>query len=753
MTHSYPNPNTRVGSHVSGGSTKDSAAKTVLSVKRRLLFILFVILCAFSAIAFRIAHLQFVEGDSLSEQASINQSRSVDISPRRGAILDRNGDELAINTIVETISIVPGTLMSSISRVKSLSPEIVAEDLAYLLNIDADIIYEKMNKETKYEVLKKKAEPEVADTIREYIDAYSLKGLDLTIDSKRFYLNNNLASHVIGFTTEDNQGLTGIEASMEKYIKGTPGMIKGELDARRAEVPLNAENRVAVQDGLNVVLTIDTAIQLFATAALERAIADNDVERGGVIMVMDPRNGDILALVSKPDFNLNDPYAAPAGYIEETWNGRSQAGTDILNQTVWRNKAIMDTYEPGSTFKPFTVAAGLEEGVISPSSQFVCEPITGYYTNPIGCWISGSHGTLDLAHAIMQSCNPALMRISQKVKRDRFYQYIKDFGFYERTGISLPGEGEGIFQQTPRDVDMLVASFGQRFTITPIELITAYCAIANGGNLLKPRLVKELRDDDGNVVTRYEPEVIRKVISKETCDLLRVMLEDVVNEGTGRNAYVGGYRIAGKTGTSQTTEEDRKIASFCAFAPSDNPVISVLIMLDDPKGESYMGGAIAAPVAQKLFEEVLTYLEVERRFSDRDLKEQVQHVVIPDLVGMTIEDAVKELQDIGFEYKLQAGISDTTMQVAVQAPPPSTRVSAKPTVVLYVDETAEPYIVSTPDFRNKTTYEALELARRAGLNIRASGSGIAKGQSTLAGADIEAGTVIDVSFRYTDNIE
>ena len=745
----------KAGAYKAGANTTNAKPiqKTALPVKRRLLFLLTIMLCAFAAIALRIAQIQFIEGNSLSEQASINQSRSVDISPRRGAILDRNGDELAINTIVETISIIPDTLRTSISRVKSLNLDIVADDLAYLLDLDPAFTHEKLNKETKYEVLKRKVEPEIADTIREYIAAYSLKGLDLTIDSKRFYLNDNLASHVIGITTDDNQGLTGIEASMEKFIKGTPGMIKGELDARRAEVPLSAENRVAVQDGLNVVLTIDTAIQFFATSALERAIADNDVTRGGVILIMDPRNGDILAMVSKPDFNLNDPYAAPPGYIEETWNGHSQAGADILNKTVWRNKAIMDTYEPGSTFKPFTVAAGLEEGVISLESQFKCEPITGYYTNPIGCWITGSHGTLDLAHAVMQSCNPALMRISQRVTRDRFYEYIREFGFYERTGIPLPGESVGIFQQNPRDVDMLVASFGQRFTITPIELITAYSALANGGSLMKPRLVKELRDDDGNVITRYDPEVVRKVVSKETCDLLRVMLEDVVNEGTGKNAYVSGYRVAGKTGTSQTTEEDRKIASFCAFAPSDNPVISVLVMLDDPKGESYMGGAIAAPVAQKLVEEVLTYLEVERRYSERDLKEQVQQVVIPDLAGMTVEEAVKELQDLGFEYKLQAGISDTDLPVLVQAPPPLTKVSAKPTVVIYVDEDAEPFMVSAPDFRNKSTYEASELARRAGLNIRASGSGIAKGQSVYAGDEVEAGTVIDISFRYTDNIE
>ena len=735
------------------GSIAAVYRKADLHVKRRLLLTLAFFICAFSAIAMRIAHIQFVEGDSLSEQASVNQSKSVDISPRRGAILDRNGEELAVNTVVETISIIPETLRTSISSKRNLDDVIVAEDMAYLLSMDAGAILEKINKDTKYEVLKRKTEPEIADSVREYITMNALKGIELTVDSKRFYKNNNLAAHVIGFTTEDNQGLTGIEASMEKYIKGTPGMIKGELDARRAEVPLSVENRVAVQDGLNVVLTIDTAIQLFAASALEKAIADNDVSRGGVIIVMDPRNGDILAMVSKPDFDLNDPYAPPEGYIEETWNGRSQAGTDILNRTVWRNKAIMDTYEPGSTFKPFTVAAGLEEGVITEESQFRCEPITGYYTNPIGCWIKGSHGTLDLRHALINSCNPALMRISQRVARDNFYWYMRDFGFNERTGISLPGESEGIFQENPRDVDMLVASFGQRFTITPLELITAYSAIANGGNLLKPRLVKELRDESGNVVTRYEPEIIRKVVSKETCDLLRSMLEDVVNEGTGKNAYVSGYRVAGKTGTSQTTEEDRYIASFCAFAPADNPVACVFVMLDDPRGDSHMGGAIAAPVSSKLMEEVLTYLEVERIFNERDLKEKAQQVIIPDLTGSAVRDAVKALQDLGLEYKLQAGILNAELPVAAQAPPALTRVAAKSLVALYTDGDAEPIMATVPDFKNKSMYEAGELARRSGVNIRAAGAGVAKSQGEPPGAEVEAGTIIDVSFRYTDNIE
>jgi len=732
---------------------KHETQKLSVSVKRRLLFLLVLFICAFAAVILRIAQIQFIEGYNLSEQAASNQRRSVNIAPKRGAILDRNGAELAVNTVVETISIDPSAFRSSIAGIKSLNAGIVAEDLAYLLSIDAAWVLEKINKSTQYEVLKRRADPETAGAVREYAEMYALRGINLTTDYMRFYKNNNLAAHVIGFTTEDNRGLTGVEASMESVMKGTPGMIMGALDARRAAVPLNSQSQIAVQDGLNVVLTIDTAIQFFAASALEKAIAENDVQRGGVILVMDPRNAEILALVSKPDFDLNSPYAPPQGYIEATWNGRSQAGTDILNKTVWRNKAIMDTYEPGSTFKPFTVAAGLEEGVISRNSYFRCEPVTGYYDTPLRCWSTHSHGEQDLADAMRTSCNPAMMRISQRVTRDRFYQYARDFGFYERTGVNLSGESAGIFQPKPRDIDMLVASFGQRFTITPLELITAYSAIANGGSLLKPKLVRELRDDAGNIIVQYETEVVRKIMSKDTSDLLRELLEGVVNDGTGRNAYVSGYRVAGKTGTSQTTEQDRYIASFCAFAPADNPAVCVLIMLDDPKGDSHMGGAIAAPVAQKLIEEIMTYMEIERRFSERDLKERVQQVVIPDLQHLTLEEAVKKINALGLEYKLQAGITDTSLPVASQTPSPNLRVSARSTVALYTEADAERMTTRMPDFMGKTAYEAGEQARRAGLSVRASGSGVAKGQSVSAGEEVETGTVIDITFHYTENIE
>ena len=716
---------------------------------------IFAILVIFTIIAFallcRTAYLQFVQGKELTALAYNQQNSGVDISPKRGAILDRNGDELAVNTVVETISLNPNQLRESIED-EELTVREVSAGLSEILSMDSAVIEQKIEKNAVYENLIKKIDPAVANHVREYSKEKKIIGIHFVEDSKRFYKNKNLAAHIIGMTGDDNQGLSGVEYLMERYIKGTPGKILGEVDTKKREVPLSNENRVDPKDGQNVVLTIDTTIQYFATKALEKAITDNNVREGGVIIIMDPRNGDILAMVSKPDFDLNNPYAAPPGEDPFTWNGRTQEGTELLGKTAWRNKAIMSTYEPGSTFKAITTSAGLEEGAITLDSNFYCEPKKGYSPKPIGCWKTGSHGSQDLTHAVYNSCNPAFMTIAQSMGRDIFYQYIRDFGFYDKTGITLPGEVKGIFHDKPKEVDMLVASFGQRFTITPIQLISAYSAIANGGNLMKPRLVKELTDANGNVLTKFEPEIIRKVISKETSDTMRTILEGVVSEGTGRNAYVNGFRIAGKTGTSQTVDEDRYIASFCSFAPADNPVVCALIILDSPAGE-HMGGAIAAPVAQKLLEEVLTYLEVERKYSEQDVEKMVHEVYVPEVRNKTIEEAIAILKEKKLEYKLLDGVVDLSKTIAVQIPSIDLRVPSQSIVVLYPEKDSERMTVVMPDLTNKTIYEATDALRKLNLNIKITGSGVAKGQSVEAGEEVEMGSIVEVEFRHTDNIE
>jgi len=567
----------------------------------------------------RVAWVQVVRGSWYQQKASEQQNKDREITPKRGIIYDRNGKELAISVCVEKIVVNPQEIRKSKRDIGPLS-----EKLAQLLEMDQAIVLKKLSRKSRYEVLKKRVTKEISDKLRTWQKEDKVVGIYIDEDTKRYYPNRNLATHVIGFVGDDNQGLDGIESTAEQYLKGLPGKILSEVDAGGREVPFNEEKRIEPQNGLNVVLTIDETIQHFTQKVLEKAIDDNKVLKGATAIVMDPRNGDVLALVSKPDFDLNDPKAAPPGVDPATWNGNSAEGIKKLQETVWRNKAVMDTYEPGSTFKAVTSSAGLEENVITPETQVSDATVTvqGW---PINCWKPNAHGVESFAEGVYHSCNPVFVKVAQLLGINKFYSYVRAFGLYNKTGIMLPGEAGSIFHKTPTEVDMAAASFGQRFQITPIQLATAYLPIANGGKLLKPRLIKELTDSEGNVVKKFEPEIIRSVISPKTSQTICTILEGVVSKPgcTGNNAYVKGYRIAGKTGTSQTTEAGRYIASFCGFAPADNPVVCALVALDYPTAHSYYGGVIAAPLVGKLIEDTLGYLGIEKHYTEEDKKDLV----------------------------------------------------------------------------------------------------------------------------------
>ena len=484
-------------------------------------------------------------------------------------------------------------------------------------------------------------------------------------------------------------------------------------------------------------LTIDETIQHFAQKAIEKAMDDNKVMSGACAIVMDPRNGEILALVSKPDFDPNDPRAAPPGIDPAKWKGNTAEDIKTLTSTVWRDKAITDTYEPGSTFKSFTTAAGLEENVVTPTSTVSDATVTVQGWN-INCWKPNAHGVETFTEGVYNSCNPVFVRVAQGLGIDKFYRYMKAFGFYNKTGITLPGEATSIIHRKPAEIDMASASFGQRFQITPIQLITAYASVANGGKLLKPHIIKELTDSSGNIVKRYEPEVIRNVISKKTDDTVREILEGVVTYGTGRNAYVKGYRVAGKTGTSETIEtkkNGRYIASFSAFAPADNPVICVLVILDNPKGDAYYGGVIAAPVAGKIVEDTLNYLEVERRYSESDREYMAEEIFVPDVRSKTVEEAKKILTSSGLTYVVEG----TGELVIEQTPKPSVSVAKKSVVILY----------TVPSLTTMTVSEATQTLSNLGLNITTSGVGTVVNQSPKAGQSLPKGGTVSVDFRVS----
>ncbi len=748
-----------------------------LKVKRRQLALLVIFFLIIVALIVRVAYIQVVKGAALRKMAYEQHNRGMIISPRRGTIYDRNGKELAKSASVDTVWVLPREIANS-----EISIEQIASDLAKMLGMDSGKVYKVISANTSYNVIKSKIEKDMGNEVRKWIAVNKVKGISVEEDSKRYYPNRNLASHVLGFTGTDNEGLEGLEVILEKYLKGIPGKIISELDGSGQEMPFSVEKRIPAQQGMNVVLTIDETIQYMAEKALERAIFENKIAGGATAIVMDPRNGDILALASKPDFDPNDPYIPPEEEWMPTfkelmeikdkdmelnesdldkidmdnWSGRTNLEVLILRASLWRNKALIDTYEPGSTFKAITSAAGLEEGVVTPETQVNDNPVelAGY---KLKCWRDGNlHGQESFREGVYNSCNPVFVRVAQALGIEKFYQYVNAFGFKEKTGILLP-EGRSIFHIKPQELDMAVSAFGQGFQITPIQLASAYSAIANNGTLVKPRIVKELTDNEGNILKSFEPEEIRNVISRQTCDTLLDILQGVVSEGTGKNAYVKGYRVAGKTGTSETLPRGsgRYIASFAAIAPADNPVITALVILDDPRGYSYMGGVIAAPVAGKLVEDVLSYLGVERNYSEKDMEMMTKTVYVPELRNKPVAEAKKMLRERVLEVRVESGgekAADDTLIVEM-TPKPGASIPEKSVVILYTYKPEKEIMVKVPNLSNMTIAEATRALNDVGLNIKISGMGIAMIQEVQPGELVAKGTVIEVKFRHIDNVE
>ncbi|MFO7637127.1 MAG: penicillin-binding transpeptidase domain-containing protein [Clostridia bacterium] len=713
--------------------------------RNRLVLLIGIFAIVTAALLVRIAYIQFFWAPDLQRMAYAQQSRDRTLSPSRGLILDRNGRVLATSVAVDTITISPNNV-----RNNEMPPEEIARKVASFLRIDHETVLSKISRNSEFEIITKKVDRQLGNALRKWVADNKISGIYIDEDTKRYYPNNNLASHVIGMTGIDNQGLGGIEYMMESHLKGIPGKIIDEIDVHGTELPFSTNTRIEAIPGHNVVLTIDETIQYIAEKAIAKAILENEVARGATAIVMDPRTGEILALVSKPDFNLNDPRACPPGYDISQWSGYTFGDVDLLNKTTWRNKAVSDLFEPGSTFKAFTAAMVLEENKIrldSMTDDFTVK-VQGH---DISCWSDYPHGQQTFLMAMYNSCNPVFVKVAMDLGLDSFYKYIRLFGFRDRTGVMLPGEEQSIFHENPTVIDMAVASFGQRFEITPLQLITAYNAIANGGYLMEPRLVKELLDSQGNIVERYESNVLRQVISTQTSDTLREMLEGVVTTGTGKNAYVEGYSVAGKTGTSQTKEEDVYIASFCGFAPAENPLITVLVTLDDPRGHSYYGGVIAAPVVAQIIEEILQYMQVPRKGTEDNVRKEAG---VPDLIGYSIDQALVHLNDSGLKYKIMGTSIGEDINIVYQYPEAGNIVYENSVVVLYTYQPDKSEVmVRMPNLRNKTVDEAMKILNGLGLNIRIEGNGTAISQKVTAGSDVERGSVVSVTFRHLDNVE
>ncbi len=695
----------------------------------------------------RIGYWQFVRGDKLQTEAIEQQTMDSIVSSKRGIIYDRNGKILAQSVSVHTVTASPAEVCKSKKARKT------AETLADILGMDADELEKKITKKSSYEIIQRKVDNKKAKKIRKA----ELAGIYLVEDSKRTYPYGSLASHVIGFVGTDNQGLAGTEMVYDKYLKGMPGRMISAKSASGTEMPYKYEKYINPENGSNLVLTIDEVIQHFVEEELKQAVADYNVENGAACIIMNAKTGEILAMATQPDFDLNQPFELPDDMKKEleelSGKKRDKKCSELLNK-LWRNKAVVDGYEPGSTFKPFTAAMALEENLVSQSEHFNCNGGLHVGDRFIRCWKTAGHGSLTFAEGFENSCNPVFMTLGARVGTNKFYKYFKKFGFTEKTGFDLPGEASGTFHNMKNfnDVELATCSFGQSFIVTPLQLITAYTAITNGGTMVRPHIAKQLVDDDGYVIKSFDTEVIRQAISKESADTIRNILEGVVAHGTAKNAYIKGFRLAGKTGTSekQPRNNGKYVASFVGFAPANDPEIIGLVMLDEPMGDSHMGGQIAAPTFKKIFDQVLRYMDIEPQYTDDDL--QTNEKTVPNVVGLKRADIAKAFAESGLRYN----IIGSGEKVLNQVPKGGSSLGEGSTVALYTeaDKTAT---VIVPDVRGRTATDANVILTNAGLNMKVfgasasgQGSAVVSSQSPEAGIEVDRGSAVSVEFSFSN---
>lgn len=716
-----------------------------LKVKKRLTLIFILLSALFVALAVRIGYLQFVDGAKLSREALEQQTRDRLINAKRGTIYDRTGKQLATSGDVETVGISPVTVREAGEVDK------YAKTLAEILELDENNIKEKINSNVSYVLLKRKIEKETADKIREA----NLKGVYLDADTKRYYPYNNIGSHVIGFTGDDNQGLLGIEMVYDSKLKGQSGRIVTARNADGTEMPYKYDRYYTPEDGCDITLTIDITIQHFLEKHLDQAMVDNQLQKGAAGIIMDVRTGDILAMATKPDFNLNDPFTI---YDDKTLKAIETAQTDEEKQKIrkdyfdkiWRNKAVVDSYEPGSTFKLITGAMALEEGVTTINDHFNCP---GYHIVAgvrIGCWKAGGHGNVDFVGALKGSCNPAFMQIGAKVGNSNFYKYYKGFGFTEKTGIELPGETTGTFypEGSFNEVELATASFGQGPTITPLQMLAAVGAIANDGKLVKPHLVKNITDSSGNVIESYDTQVVRQVISEQTASIIRGIMEEVVSEGTGGKAYLEGFRVGGKTGTSEKVPRgnEKYIASFAGIAPADDPQVAMILLLDEPIG-AHTGGLIAAPLAGKILDDVLRYMDIKP--VDVGENTEAGEATVPNVTTKSVADARKEITGVGLRC-ITEGDGDV---VNIQIPAAGAVIAQGGTVIIYTGDAVPSNSVKMPNVVGKTYEEVKAIFEQKKLLLEAVGiennsdTAVAISQSEEPDKYVSGNKKITVEFR------
>lgn len=683
-------------------------------------------MAVFFLLVLRLAWLQLVRGTWYQQQALRNRIREVVVEPKRGVIYDRKGNELAVSISADAVYGIPAEVKQSGKAAW------IARKVAEILNMKESEVYERLTRNQHSVWVKFKVEPEQARALRRL----RLPGIGIVPKPQRFYPKKNLAAHVLGIAGDYNQGLEGIEVAYDRELSGIPGRLLVEYDAAGREIPESTHKFIEPEQGLNLVLTIDQTIQYFAERELEKVVRERR-PKSATIIVMDPRTGEILALANRPDFDPNEYHKYPA--------------------QARRNIAISNSYEPGSTFKVVTLAAALEEGLVSRNDRFFDPGYIKVGDRIMHCWLPGGHGSESLAEVVQNSCNPGFISIGLRVGTEKFYKYIKAFGFGQPLGIDLPGEAAGILmpQKNVKQVDLASMSIGQANAVTPLQLISAFAAIANGGKLMRPHLVKELRNSKGEVVKRFQPQVIRQVISAETAREMQDLLEKVVSNGTGRNAYIEGYSVAGKTGTAQKPapgggySQTDYVASFVGFAPVDDPRLAVLVVVDTPQGYPYYGGTVAAPIFREVVRDSLRYLGVPFRYQSKEPAPGEEMAVVPPVVNLPVEEAERVLNEAGLEG-VRVGQGNLVYR---QVPVDGVKMKKGSRVLLDLEQPPQDsgQELVVPDLKGKSLREAAELLGMMNLVLVFEGepfpTGIAEEQEPPAGVKVPPGSRVRVRFR------
>lgn len=724
--------------------------------QRTAILILLILVLGFGAAVLRLTYLTTVQSSELQESAVDLQLADTTVSAKRGTIYDANGNVLAESASVWQV------VMSPVNFKNDKQRQAAAKGLSEIFDLEYNDVLDDTKQQSHYVVVKRRIESDEREKVLELIDTlkkdYSCSGvIQLLDDYKRYYPKNSLASSVIGFTGSDDQGLEGIEYEYDSYLSGTPGRIITAQNARGTDMPFRYEQNVESEDGNNVYLTIDETIQSICEKYMQKGVEDNNVLNKGVCIAMDVNTGAILAMVTTDGYDLNNPYELSAKdkkKIKSTAKSKQAEAESAALSNMWRNKAVADTYMPGSVFKMCIASAALEENLVNDKTSFTCTGSIEVEGETIHCSNISGHGTQNFVEAISNSCNPAFIQIGQMLGAGKFRQYYQGFGFSDKTGIDLPGEAEDSFWKEGKmgGVDLAVASFGQNFTITPIQMITACAAVSNGGYVVQPHVVSKITDSKGNVIKSVDKKIKRQVISDDTSKKMNEYLEYNTERQGAAAGYISGYKVAGKTGTTEkrgvtkveSSFSEDYISSFCGYAPADDPQIAMLVFFDTPDGDAYYGSQVSSPVFINIMSEVLPYLDVKTSYTDEELG--YVDASAGDYTGVSVDEAKTAVEADGFTATVKGNGSTVISQI----PTVSSGLQKGGSIVLYTDSNSQSETVSVPSLIGLSPDEVNDVASAYGLNVSFSGattsSGTSSSQNIEAGTSVSPGTVITVSF-------